>query len=103
MSFNDNDFNNMNNANNNGNMNGMNNMNNMNGMNNGFDNMSGVQNASYDQPNYSDFGDSDDVSTQNNFMSNPMAKKLIIAIAIITPFLFFIKYISQLVNIDSIF
>ena len=96
MSFNDNDFNNMNNANNNGNMNGMNNMNNMNGMNNGFDNMSGVQNASYDQPNYSDFGDSDDVSTQNNFMSNPMAKKLIIAIAIIVAIILLILLFSLL-------
>ncbi len=93
MSFNDNDFNDVNNANNNGNMNGMNNMNNMN---NGFNNMSGVQNASYDQPNYSDFGDSDDVSAQNNFMSNPMVKKLIIAIAVIVAIILLILLFSVL-------
>ena len=65
-------------------------------MNNNSNNGSGVQNASYDQPDYSDFGDSDDVSAQNNFMSNPMIKKLIIAIAIIVAIILIILLFSVL-------
>ncbi len=74
-------------------------------MNNNLNNESSVQNASYDQPDYSDFGDSDDVSSQNNFMSNPMIKKLIIAIAVIVAIILIILLFSVLfkdkkINLD---